>query len=102
MLVVDDDQDAVQLLTRMVLACGLQVTAVCSPLKRLTRCGRTRRTSYAAEHRHARHGRLGGAGIMRQDDRWRDIPVVVVSAQDAQDEPLVSGAFLATMGVGSR
>jgi len=101
-LVVDDDADALLLLTRMLLACDdtLQVTAVASAAEALETLRLDPPDLVLLDIIMQDMDGWEVLGIMRGDGRWRDIPVVVVSAQDVQEQPLVSGAFLATMGRG--
>jgi len=101
-LIVDDDTDALKLLTRMVLAYdqSLKVTAVMSAVEALNQLRfdppNLLLLDIVMED-------IDGWEVLRQmrgHVRWRDIPVVVVSAQDVQNQPLTSGTFLATVGRG--
>jgi len=101
-LVVDDDREALQLLTRMILAYDetLEVTAVTSAAEALYELRRNAPDLMLLDIIMPDMDGWGLLRIMRGDDRWRDIPVVVISAQDVQDQPLTSRTFLATMGRG--
>lgn len=101
-LAVDDDRDALQLLTRMVLACSyaFAVTAVTSATEALERLRLDPPDLVLLDI--VMHDMDGWHVLeaMREDERWRGIPVIVVSAQDVHEQPLVSPTFLATMGRG--
>jgi len=101
-LVVDDDSDALQLLTRMVQACD-------QTLQVLTASG----GRDALEILRARRADLVLLDILMPDmDGWqvlatkaqeeaiRDIPVILVSAQDPRERPMESPLLMATMGQG--
>jgi signal transduction histidine kinase/CheY-like chemotaxis protein len=101
-LVVDDDRDALQLLTRMILAYDetLEVRAVTSAAEALDQLRLNAPDLMLLDILMPDMDGWGVLRVMRGDDRWRDIPVVVISAQDVQDQPLTSRTFLATMGRG--
>lgn len=101
-LVVDDDRDACQLLTRMILAYDntLEVRAVTSAAEALDQLCLDPPDLVLLDIIMDDMDGWEVLKIMRRDDRWRDVPVVVVSAQDVQDQPLMSRAFMATMGRG--
>ena len=101
-LVVDDEPDVLQLLTRMLYACDgtLEVTTASD--------GRQ-----ALDELRSRPPDLVLLDIMMPDiDGWqviesmgrdqttRDVPVIVVSAQDPTEQPMASPVLLATMGEG--
>ena len=101
-LVVDDDPDALQLLTRMVQACD-------QTLEVLTASG----GRDALKALRTRQPELMLLDILMPDmDGWqvlaikaqeeaiRDIPVVLVSAQDPRERPMESPLLIATMGQG--
>ena len=101
-LVVDDDPDALQLLTRMVQACD-------QTLEVLTASGGRE----ALEVLRAKRPDLMFLDILMPDmDGWqvlatkaqeeaiRDIPVILVSAQDPRERPMESPLLIATMGQG--
>jgi len=101
-LVVDDDPDALQLLMRMVQACD-------QTLEVLTASG----GRDALEVLRAKRPDLMLLDILLPDmDGWqvlaikaqeeaiRDIPVVLVSAQDPRERPMESPLLIATMGQG--
>jgi len=101
-LVVDDDPDALQLLTRMVQTCD-------QTLQVLTASG----GRDALEILRTRHPDLVLLDILMPDmDGWqvlatkaqeeaiRDIPVILISAQDPRERPMESPLLIATMGQG--
>ena len=102
MLVVDDDGDALQLLQRMLLACSptLEVRTAASAGHALEEFRRSPPDLLLLDIVMEDVDGWGVLEIMRREERWRDIPVVVVSAQDVQDQPLMSQVFFATMGQG--
>ena len=102
-LVVDDEEDALWLLARMLRACDstLEITTASSGAQAL------------AELRGSRPPDLMLLDILMPDmDGWqvlavkaqdvaiRDIPVTIISAQDPQDRPMSSEFVAATMGGG--
>ncbi|HHX43125.1 MAG TPA: hybrid sensor histidine kinase/response regulator [Chloroflexi bacterium] len=101
-LVVDDDGDALQLLQRMLLACSptLEVRTAASAGHALEEFRRSPPDLLLLDIVMEDVDGWGVLEIMRREERWRDIPVVVVSAQDVQDQPLMSQVFFATMGQG--
>jgi len=101
-LVVDDEEDALRLLARMLRACDgtLEIATASSGPQ-------------ALEELRSSPPDLVLLDILMPDmDGWlvlaaknreeaiRDIPVVIISAQDPQDQPLTSRAVVATMGEG--
>ena len=101
-LIVDDDPDALQLLTRMVLICDgtLEVMAATSATEALAQLRADPPDLVLLDIVMQDMDGWQVLKTMRRDARWRSIPVVVVSAQDVQDQPLMGNAFLATFGRG--
>ena len=102
MLIVDDDTDALKLLTRMVLAydATLKVRAVTSAAEALEQLRLDPPNLVLLDIVMEDMDGWEMLRRMRGDARWRDTPVVVISAQDVQNQPLTSRAFLATVGRG--
>lgn len=101
-LVVDDDPDVLRLLTRLLRAIdsALEIRGVSSGEQALDEL-RSRAPDLMLLDIVMR-GMDGWEvlALKERDARIRDIPVVLISAQDPEEQPLVSPALVATMGRG--
>ena len=101
-LVVDDEADACKLLTRMLHAFdnSLEVLTASSGEQALEEM-RGKRPDFVLLDIIMPD--MDGWQVLKakaQDEAIRDIPLVIISAQDPQDEPLSSRVVMATMGTG--
>ena len=105
-LVVDDDPDVLRLFTRMLHSCD---EAADGPLEVVTASGgeealdRLRSDPPDLVLLDIIMPQVDGWQVLElkgRDEMIRNIPVVLVSAQDPREQPLASQALLATMGKG--
>jgi CheY-like chemotaxis protein len=101
-LIVDDDDDLVQLLTRMLLLSDekLEVAVASSGQQALQAMADGQPDLVLLD---ILLPDMDGWQVLEhknQDGTIRDIPVILVSAQDPMDQPLVSPALVASMGKG--
>jgi len=101
-LVVDDDPDVLRLFTRMLHACdgALEVATASSGAQALDEL---RSRSPDLMLLDIVMPNMDGWQVLElksRDEAMRDIPVVLVSAQDPAEQPMVSQALLAAMGKG--
>ena len=101
-LVVDDEPDALYLLTQMlhILNGSLDVVACASGKQALEEMRRVRFDLVLLDIILPDMDGWQVLDAKAQDELTRDIPVVLVSAQDPRDQPLASELVVATMGGG--
>lgn len=101
-LVVDDDPDVLQLFTRMLRACDgtLEVTAASSGEQALDELCSKPPDLVLLDVVMPEMDGWQVLALKDRDEMMRDIPVVLVSAQDPREQPLTSQALVATMGSG--
>jgi len=101
-LVVDDDPDVLQLFTRMLRACDgtLEVTAASSGEQALDELCSKPPDLVLLDIVMPEMDGWQVLALKGRDEMMRDIPVVLVSAQDPREQPLASQALVATMGSG--
>jgi CheY-like chemotaxis protein len=101
-LVVDDDLDVLQLFTRMLCGCDgtLEVATASSGEQALEALRSVPPDLVLLDIIMPETNGWQVLEIKRQDEVIRDIPVVLVSAQDPREQPLASQALLATMDEG--
>jgi len=101
-LVVDDDPDALQLFTRMLQTCdgALEVVTASSGEQALAELRGSPPDLVLLDIIMPEVNGWQVLATKSQDDAIKDIPVILVSAQDPREQPLASRALLATMGEG--
>ncbi len=101
-LVVDDDPNALQLLTRMLRVCDdrLEVATASSGEKALDQLRNSPPDLLLLDIMMPDMNGWQTLKSAKQDERTGNVPVFLVSAQDPADQPLASRFFLATMDEG--
>lgn len=101
-LVVDDDPEFLQLITRMLYACdsALEVVTVSSGEEALAELRSTPPDLMLLDIVMPGIDGWQVLEAVREDERLKDVPTFFVSAQDPAEQPLVSEFLLATMNGG--
>ena len=101
-LVVDDDPDVLQLLTRMLHACddALEVTTALSGEQALDELRSGSPDLMLLDIVMPDMDGWQVLALKSQDEAIRDIPVILISAQDPSEQPMASKILLATKGEG--
>jgi signal transduction histidine kinase/DNA-binding response OmpR family regulator len=101
-LIVDDEQDAIQLFWRMLAACGrgYRVLTAANGAQALAVLATDRPDAILLDLTMPGVDGFQLLALRKDEPAWRDVPVIIMSARDPAGHPIVASAFGITRGGG--